>query len=105
MKQFFAVATFIFFAILNTSNGLQAQSGSSGFGVQVASQRSESAAILAYQSLQTRYPNQLGNRKAMIRRVDLGQNGIFFRAEVGPFTTQAQAENLRNGLKTAGGSC
>ena len=55
--------------------------------------------------MQAKYPSQLGNREPMIRRVDLGSKGIYFRAMVGPFTNGSQASELCSSLKSAGAQC
>ena len=75
------------------------------YGVQVTAQRSEEEAQAAFRTLQAKYPGQLGNRQPLIKRVDLGDKGIFFRALVGPFTDSAQASQMCSSLKAAGGSC
>lgn len=78
---------------------------SSGYAVQVTSERTESRAQSAFRALQAKYPNQLGGRQAMIRRADLGAAGIYYRALVGPFASASKAANLCKGLKAAGGDC
>jgi len=76
-----------------------------GYSVQVSSQRSEAEAQAAYRSLQTKYPNLLGSRQAMIRKVDLGSKGTYYRALVGPFASATEATELCGGLKASGGQC
>lgn len=76
-----------------------------GFVVQVASQRSEADAQASFRSLQTKYPSVLGARQAMIRKADLGEKGTFYRAQIGPFSTVEQANELCSSLKSAGGQC
>lgn len=76
-----------------------------GFVVQVASQRSEADAQASYRVLQTKYPTVLGDREAFVRKADLGDKGVFYRAQLGPFTTLSQANELCASLKTAGGQC
>jgi SPOR domain len=76
-----------------------------GYVVQVTSQRSEAEAKSAYHAMKTKYPDQLGNREAMIRRADLGAKGTFYRAVVGPFVSMEEAAGLCSGLKAAGGNC
>lgn len=73
--------------------------------MQVSSQRNEADAQAAYHSLQAKYPNQLGGHQVLIRKVDLGQKGTFYRALVGPFATAGEANELCSGLKAAGGQC
>ena len=73
--------------------------------VQVAAQKSEGEAQQTWQALQQKYSSVLGSQHATIRRVDLGERGVFYRAQVGPFTTRAQASEVCQSLKAAGGEC
>jgi hypothetical protein len=73
--------------------------------VQVASQRTEAEARASYRALQARYPSVLGSRRATITRADLGDKGLFYRAEVGPFVTAEEAGEMCKSLKAAGGQC
>lgn len=76
-----------------------------GYAVQVSSQRSEAEAQAAYRELQAKFPSQLGGHQPMIRQVDLGAKGVYFRALVGPFASAEQAAGMCSKLKAAGGSC
>jgi len=76
-----------------------------GYLVQVSSQRSETDAQTSYRALQTKFPDVLGQRAPVIKRADLGEKGIYYRAMVGPFGTPDEAVQLCNNLKTAGGQC
>jgi cell division septation protein DedD len=82
-----------------------ASGGGSGYVVQVSSQRSEAEAQAAFRSLQGKYPSQLGGKQPLIRQVDLGEKGVYFRAVVGPFGNSNEASELCSSLKAAGGSC
>jgi hypothetical protein len=73
--------------------------------VQVAAQKTEADAASTWQQLQQKYPAVLGGQQAAIRRVDLGERGVFYRAQVGPFGTRAQASEVCQSLKAAGGEC
>ena len=75
-----------------------------GAYVQVSSQRSEAEAQAAFRALQAQFPRLLGNRQAVIRRADLGAKGIYYRAQIGPFSP-AQAEQQCSDLKVVGGQC
>jgi hypothetical protein len=75
-----------------------------GYVVQVTSQRSESEAQSAYAALQAKYPSLLGNRDAIFRRADLGERGVYYRAQV-PFGSQSEAAEFCTSLKNAGGQC
>ncbi|HWK94340.1 MAG TPA: SPOR domain-containing protein [Pseudolabrys sp.] len=77
---------------------------SGGYAVQVSAQRSEAEAQAAFQSLQGKYPGQLGGRQPTIRRVDLGDKGIYYRAMV-VVGSNGEAGELCSSLKAAGGSC
>ena len=74
--------------------------------VQVSAQRTEAEAMSSYRAMQQKYPAVLGSRDANIRRVDLGdKGGIFYRAQVGSFTSSEQATAFCDNLKAAGGQC
>jgi hypothetical protein len=75
-----------------------------GYLVQVSSQRSEAEAQSAFASLQGKYPGQLGGKHAVIRKVELGEKGTYYRAMV-PAGDAAQANQICSGIKAAGGSC
>ncbi|HEX3969813.1 MAG TPA: SPOR domain-containing protein, partial [Stellaceae bacterium] len=74
------------------------------YAVQVSSQRSEGEAQAAFRSLQAKYPGQLGGKQPMIRHVDLGAKGTYYRAMVGPLGSE-EASQLCSSLKSAGGQC
>jgi len=76
-----------------------------GYVVQVASQRSESDAQASFRALQQKYPSVLGSHQVMVRRADLGEKGVYYRAQVGPFATAEEASEMCTSLKSAGGQC
>jgi hypothetical protein len=78
---------------------------SGGYVVQISSQRSEADAQSSFRSLQSKFPKELGDREAIVRRADLGQKGIYYRAMVGPFGTAGDADQFCGSLKSAGGQC
>ena len=73
--------------------------------MQISSQRSEADAQAAFRSPQGKFPAQLGSRQPVIRRVELGEKGTYFRAMVGPFASSNEASDLCSSLKAAGGDC
>ena len=81
-----------------------ASAGAGGYAVQVSSQRSEAEAQAEFRSLQGKFPGQLGGKQAVIRKVELGEKGTYYRAMV-PAGSSAEATELCNGMKAAGGSC
>jgi hypothetical protein len=79
--------------------------GGGGYVVQISSQRSEADAEASFHSLQAKFPKELGDREAIVRRADLGPKGVYYRAMVGPFGTAGDADQFCGGLKAAGGQC
>lgn len=79
--------------------------GTGNYVVQVSSQRSEADAQASYRALQGKYPSVLGSRNAAIRRADLGDKGVYYRAMVGPFGSSEDASRVCDSLKAAGGQC
>jgi hypothetical protein len=82
-----------------------APAAAGAYTVQVSSQHSEAEAQAAFRSLRAKFPQQLGNREPIIRRVELGDKGTFYRALVGPFASVEQAAGMCSNLKAAGGTC
>lgn len=80
-------------------------SGGNGAYVQVSSQKTEADAQASYRALQAKYAGILGSRNSSIRRADLGEKGVFYRAMVGPFGTADEATQFCVNLKSAGGQC
>jgi cell division protein FtsN len=76
-----------------------------GYFVQVASRRSEAEAESSLRSIQGRYANLLSGHQHVIKRVDLGGRGVYYRAMVGPFGSRNEAAQFCGGLKAAGGDC
>jgi hypothetical protein len=94
-----------------TTNPVQAPpapsagAGSGGYLVQVSSQRNEADAQASYKALQGKFPTVLGSRAPLIKRADLGDKGVYYRAMVGPFGSPDEASQFCGSLKTAGGQC
>jgi hypothetical protein len=78
---------------------------SGGYLVQVSSQRNEADAQASYRALQGKFPSVLGSRAPLIKRADLGDKGVYYRAMVGPFGSPDEASQFCGSLKTAGGQC
>jgi Cell division protein len=83
----------------------RAGGSSGGYLVQVSSQRNEADAQASYRSLQSKFPAVLGSRSPVIKRADLGDKGVYYRAMVGPFSSSDEASQFCGSLKTAGGQC
>jgi hypothetical protein len=86
------------------ANPVAAASGG-GYLVQVSSQRNEADAQASYRVLQGKFPAVLGSRSPLIKRADLGEKGVYYRAMVGPFGSPDEASQFCGSLKTAGGQC
>ena len=78
---------------------------SGGFVVQVSSQKTEADAQASYRALQGKFPTVRGSRPPLIKRADLGEKGVFYRAMVGPFGSRDEAIQVCTNLKAAGGQC
>jgi cell division septation protein DedD len=76
-----------------------------GYVVQVSSQRNEADAQASYKALQGKFPAVLGSHAPLIKRADLGEKGIYYRATVGPYESPDEAKRLCSELKAAGGQC
>ena len=78
--------------------------GNGKYFVQVSAQQSEEEAKSSFRGIQARYASLLGGQTPVFRRKDLGSKGIFYGAQVGPFSRD-QANHLCESLRSAGGSC
>jgi hypothetical protein len=82
-----------------------AVSGGGAFLVQVSSQPSEAVAQSSFRALQSKFPSVLGSQTPVIKRADLGEKGVVYRAMVGPFGSKDEAVQFCESLKSAGGQC
>jgi hypothetical protein len=89
---------------VNTRIAAEASPGG-GYAVAVASERSAADAEAVFRSLQAKFPNQLGGREPIVRRTDLGPEGIYYQASIGPFVSMKAAAGVCSSLKAAGESC
>ena len=92
-------------AATNPAQTAPAPSAGGGYVVQVSSQKSEADAQASFRALQGKFPAVLGSRAPLIKRADLGEKGVFYRAMVGPFGSPDEASQFCGSLKTAGGQC
>ncbi len=73
--------------------------------VQLASLQSEARAKDEWNRLQDRYGELLGDMNLLLDRADLGERGIFFRMQTGPFPNRMTAKDMCNQLKAATLEC
>ncbi|MEH2590050.1 SPOR domain-containing protein [Bradyrhizobium sp. AZCC 1721] len=76
-----------------------------GYLVQVSSQKNEADAQASYRALQSKFPSVLGSHSSLVKRVDLGEKGVYYRAFAGPFGSSEEAAQVCSSLKSAGGQC
>ena len=76
-----------------------------GYLVQVSSQKNEADAQASYRALQGKFPSVLGPHSSLVKRVDLGEKGVYYRAFAGPFGSSEEAAQVCSSLKSAGGQC
>jgi cell division septation protein DedD len=86
-------------------NAPAASADSGGYLVQISSQRNEADAQASFKALQSKFPSVLGSQTPVIKRADLGDKGIYYRAMVGPFGSSDEAVQFCNNLRSAGGQC
>src|SRR6266566_4957178 len=80
-----------------SSEGAAAPVGS--YVVQLSLHRSEEAAQAAARDTRTNYPDVFEDRQPVVVRTDLGEKGVFYRAEVGPFINIEQASQFCSSLR------
>ena len=85
------------------SEGAPAPIGS--FVVQLSLHRSEGAAEAAVRELRRNYPDVFEGYRPVVVRTELGDTGVFYRAEVGPFANSELANQFCSSLKKLGGHC
>jgi hypothetical protein len=83
----------------------EAGAGGGSFLVSVSSQDSEALARESFRVEQGKYASVLGSRSPVVRRVDLANGKVKYRAMVGPYRTRAEAAQFCTELKAAGGQC
>jgi len=72
--------------------------------VQVLAQKTQEQAAADFRATQARFPSLLGSRPVVIRKKETSK-GTFYGAQVGPFASRDDANQLCEQLKSAGGSC
>jgi sporulation related protein len=85
-----------------TPAAISSSGGGDGMFVQIAARNDEAAAMAAFADLKQKYASVLGAHSPSVRKVDLGEKGVWFRLLVGPMPSKADADKLCEDLKTAG---
>ncbi len=73
--------------------------------VQLAAYRTRANAEVGWQRLRTAHPDQLGDRELIMREVDLGDRGIYYRVRTGPFADVAAAKAFCSLLRARDQDC
>lgn len=76
-----------------------------GIRIQMASLPNEEAAWNEWKRISQEFKDQVGDLTAAVETADLGQKGVFYRLQAGPFETVAAAKDRCGKLKEAGLDC
>lgn len=79
--------------------------GTDAFVVQILERSSEADAQAAYYALQSKFPAILGDRAPLIRRIELGDASIIYRAELGTYNSFEQGREICSKLSDAKETC
>ena len=70
--------------------------------VQVAARKSQMEALASFADMQQKYPRLLSGYRPIVKRIDLGNKGVWYRLNVGPVKSKKVASSLCGQLKSAG---
>ncbi len=73
--------------------------------VQLAAYRTRASAEVGWQRLRAAHPDQLGDRELIMRQIDLGDRGIYYRVRTGPFADVAAAKAFCSLLRARDQDC
>ena len=79
--------------------------GTGGFGLHIASYKEQSNVDPGWRALKKRYGQELGSYEPVVKRVDLGKKGIFYRLMAGPVRDRATAVDRCRALSKRGQYC
>jgi cell division septation protein DedD len=92
MTRFLVIVCFLFAFVAGGAES-RAQSGGKYF-LQLASVKSEERARGEWTRLQKVHADILGDMTLALQTADLGDQGIYYRIQTGPFPTQATAQDM-----------
>jgi hypothetical protein len=81
------------------------QSPVARYMVQISASATREEATAALKAAQAKYPDVLGGRQSQVREKKTADKAPLFAAQFGPFASRAEAADLCQRLKSAGGSC
>jgi hypothetical protein len=73
--------------------------------IQISASATREEATAALKAAQAKYPDVLGGRQSQVREKKLADKAPLVAAQFGPFASRAEAAELCQRLKSAGGSC
>jgi SPOR domain len=73
--------------------------------VQISASQTREEATTALRAAQARYSDVLGGRHSQVKQKKSGENATVYAAQFGPFASRAEAAELCQRLKSAGGTC
>ncbi len=73
--------------------------------IQISASTAREEAIAALKAAQSKYPDVLRGQESQVREKKLADKTALFAAQFGPFASRAEAAELCQRLKSAGGSC
>jgi cell division septation protein DedD len=73
--------------------------------VQISASHTHEEATAALRAAQARYADVLGGRHSQVKQKKSGENATVYAAQFGPFASRAEAAELCQRLKSAGGTC
>ncbi len=73
--------------------------------VQISASHTHEEAAAALRAAQARYSDVLGGRHSQVKQKKSGENATVYAAQFGPFASRAEAAELCQRLKSAGGTC
>jgi cell division septation protein DedD len=77
----------------------------SGFGIQIASLKTEEGAKQTWKALMAAHSDLLGGLAVNVERADLGDKGVYYRLQAGSFASLDEAKAMCGKLKDANVSC
>jgi cell division septation protein DedD len=73
--------------------------------VQISASSTREEAAAALRAAQARYADVLGGRHSQVREKKSAEKATVYAAQFGPFASRAEAAELCQRLKSAGGTC
>lgn len=92
-------------ALTQTAAVSPAATTASGYGVHLASYKSEANVDTGWNRLKGQLPGLIDGMNPVVKRVDLGSKGVFYRLHAAPVANQAAAADLCRKIKARGAYC